>query len=326
MTFERALVIGGGISGLTTAVRLQQAGLIVRLLTRDEPEHTVSRVAAAVWHPYKAYPEDRVAAWSLRSLAVFRELAHDPDTGVVYRPLYEVFPGEAPEPGWRRWVEDARKIREDELAELDGGRFQDGWVIPVPVIETPIYVPWLVRRLEAAGGTVEVVPEGAPPLDELTEPDRSVFCCPGLGAREYLGDSDMVPIRGQVVVVDNPGLERILVDDGGSGDPTYAIPRSSDVVLGGTAREGVEDRTPDPEVTEAILARNRRLEPRLAHARVREVRVGLRPGRSSVRLEAERRSGGPVIYNYGHGGAGYTLSWGCAEEAVELMRKMAKST
>jgi D-amino-acid oxidase len=34
-----------------------------------------------------------------------------------------------------------------------------------------------------------------------------------------------------------------------------------------------------------------------------------------VRLEAEERPGGRVVWhNYGHGGAGVTLSWGCAEE------------
>lgn len=46
--------------------------------------------------------------------------------------------------------------------------------------------------------------------------------------------------------------------------------------------------------------------------------VGLRPGRREVRLEAEEMEGGTVIHDYGHGGAGITLSWGCAAEVGRL--------
>ena len=59
--------------------------------------------------------------------------------------------------------------------------------------------------------------------------------------------------------------------------------------------------------------------PALATARVLGTAVGLRPARSEVRLEAERRGGGTVVHCYGHGGAGVTLAWGCAEEVVELV-------
>ena len=45
----------------------------------------------------------------------------------------------------------------------------------------------------------------------------------------------------------------------------------------------------------------------------------LRPTRPQVRLEAEPPGTGPlVVHNYGHGGAGVTLSWGCAREAAGL--------
>jgi D-amino-acid oxidase len=49
-------------------------------------------------------------------------------------------------------------------------------------------------------------------------------------------------------------------------------------------------------------------------------RVGLRPyRRAGIRLESARLGDGrPVIHNYGHGGAGFTLSWGCAEEVCRL--------
>jgi D-amino-acid oxidase len=47
--------------------------------------------------------------------------------------------------------------------------------------------------------------------------------------------------------------------------------------------------------------------------------VCVRPARSSVRLESERFEDGRVVHNYGHGGAGFTVSWGCAEEVARLV-------
>jgi D-amino-acid oxidase len=45
----------------------------------------------------------------------------------------------------------------------------------------------------------------------------------------------------------------------------------------------------------------------------------LRPARPFVRLEAEPDGARTVVHNYGHGGAGVTLSWGCAEDATDLV-------
>lgn len=88
--------------------------------------------------------------------------------------------------------------------------------------------------------------------------------------------------------------------------------------MGGTADEGAWDLAPDPATEAALLAKGVAMEPRLAGCRVLGRAVGLRPARSEVRLEAERVEGSLVVHNYGHGGAGVTLSWGCAEEAARL--------
>ena len=48
--------------------------------------------------------------------------------------------------------------------------------------------------------------------------------------------------------------------------------------------------------------------------------AGLRPYRDTTyRLEPEIVSAKFVVHNYGHGGAGITLSWGCAQEVVDLV-------
>jgi D-amino-acid oxidase len=93
----------------------------------------------------------------------------------------------------------------------------------------------------------------------------------------------------------------------------------SDVVLGGTADERVDDATLDPTTAAALRRRCEALVPELEGAEVVADRVGIRPCRSAVRLEAESVDGVRVVHNYGHGGSGVTLSWGCAEEVVALV-------
>ena len=64
--------------------------------------------------------------------------------------------------------------------------------------------------------------------------------------------------------------------------------------------------------------------PSLRGARVVAERVGLRPVRPEVRLDAEALPGGRVLWhNYGHGGAGVTLSWGCAREVAAVVLNRA---
>ena len=48
-------------------------------------------------------------------------------------------------------------------------------------------------------------------------------------------------------------------------------------------------------------------------------RVGLRPVAAAVSLAASEVAGRRVVTNHGHGGAGVTLSWGCAAEVVRLV-------
>ena len=95
----------------------------------------------------------------------------------------------------------------------------------------------------------------------------------------------------------------------------YAFPHGDVVILGGTAEEGAFDWAPRPEVSARIMRDCAAAFPALLGARVVTERVGLRPCRPEVRLESEALPGGRVLWhNYGHGGAGVTLAWGCARE------------
>lgn len=306
----RVIVVGAGVVGLTAAVRLAQAGHRVDVAARDLPRETTSAVAAALWYPYLAAPQDRVTAWAARSYDAFAELAGDPSTGVRMVAGTEVCRAGAADPWWREAVPSLHRVtRADGLPE----GYDGGWAFRAPVVEMPVYLDWLVARLVELGGTVtRRTLSGLPPTG-LGGADV-VLHCAGLGARLFAEDSSVVPVRGQVVVVEQIGLEEWWLATQGS-TPTYVIPRAHDIVLGGTEEHGEWSRTPDPDTAHDIIERAIALVPALHGARVLRHKVGLRPARPTIRLERV----GEVVHCYGHGGAGVTLSWGCADEVVALV-------
>ena len=294
------MVVGAGVTGLSCAVRLAEAGHRVDVLARDLPLETTSAVAAALWYPYRALPQERVTAWSATSYAAFAELAGDARTGVRMLAGTEVLHEPTADPWWAAAVPDLAHVEPP-----DG--FPHAWGFTAPVADMPVYLTWLRTRLMELGGTLTRIS-----LADLPQTEDVVVNCAGLGSRRLAGDLDVQPVRGQVVVVEGFDLDRWWLDAAG---PTYVVPRSDTVVVGGTVEEGDWSRTPSPEAAAEIIRRATRLVPRLASARVRAHRVGLRPVRPAVRLEAEGR----VVHCYGQGGAGVTVSWGCADEVVELV-------
>jgi D-amino-acid oxidase len=332
----RVIVIGCGVSGLSCGVRLLEAGYDVEIWARELPPHTTSNIAAAIWYPYKAYPVERVTAWGQRTFEVFAELAGMDGTGVLMATGREVFRGKVEDPWWLSCVGSFRRASAEELPR---GR-RDGYVFETPVIEMSIYLEWLMRRFEEIGGEIRVREVGS--LQEAFEESGAVVNCAGLGAQELVGDEALFPIRGQVVRVEPLSARDFLLDEdeehgedgatveieaGGEvdagADPrgvTYIVPRSNDCVLGGTAEVGDWSLEPDMETARDIIERCARFVPEVREKKVLSHAVGLRPGRAAIRLEAEVLGEGRlVVHNYGHGGSGVTLSWGCAEEVVALV-------
>ncbi len=305
------LVLGGGVCGLTCALTLLRAGHRVSLWAARLPPHTTSNVAAAFWFPYAAEPRQRVLAWARDSHAAFLALQGDAATGV--RVVEAIDLDRAPRtetPWWAPAVTSLRRARPEELP--DG--FVDGHVFDAMVIDTRIYLPWLLEQVRAEGGLVSTREVAS--LSEATAAADIVVNCTGLGAASLCHDPEMFPIRGQLVHVANPGLDRVLLDESSPDAIAYVVPRGDDCVLGGTAESHDDDLAVRPDDAAAIRQRCGRLDPRLAGAtRLADV-VGLRPGRATVRLETEVVDGGTIVHDYGHGGAGVTLSWGCAMEVA----------
>jgi D-amino-acid oxidase len=308
------LIIGAGVSGLTCGIRLLEDGFPVRIIAQSVPPDTTSNVAPAYWYPYRVSPQDKVLKWAAFSYRKFLQLCSE--SGITMFELLKLYDREIEIPFWKEAVRAFRRAEKEELPE----GYKDGFVAEVPRIETPIYMRYLTDTYNRLGGSIEKLDKDIDSLHDATG-EELIINCAGLGAGKLCGDDNVFPIRGQVVRTENPGLTRCVSDESGPLAVSYIVPRSGDCVLGGTAEENNWSLEVDPATSENIVRKCAILEPRLKGVRVLEHRVGLRPGRTEVRLEIEHLPDkSAVIHNYGHGGGGYTLSWGCAEDVLELAR------
>ena len=306
----RVSIVGAGVSGLTCAVVFAERGYRTAIFAEESGQQTTSAVAAAIWYPYDAEPADKVIAWSMQSYEAFRELKHDSSSGVSMIELQNYSrTGEIEIPAW------AHSLGARALPTSIPSPFTSGFTMSVPLIDTTIYLDYLANRFVAGGGEIH----SGIHFNKLEDVDPEfdlVINCAGIGAKSLADDRDVEPHRGQVAIVPKLDLAHAVVCD--DTPLTYAIPRANDCVFGGT-NDVSNDRVVDPATTAQIVAECSRVlgipTPKLLAAR-----VGLRPFRKTgVRVErAALQDERAVIHNYGHGGSGVTLSWGCADEVLRL--------
>lgn len=341
-------IIGAGVSGLTCGVVFAERGFSAKIFADQVGTETTSGAAGALWFPYDAEPAEKVIPWALATYKVLLELCDNvpndsfgrarkddgimpssSQTGVSMIELRQYCrAGKIEIPSWANDMGGVQLLRDSEERRFPNRRsqhgdleiaapcFSDGFSIRVPLTDTTIYLDYLIDRFQKAAGEIK----NDVRFEKLEDVDSNfelIINCAGIGARELARDSDLEPHRGQVTLVPKPDNVNcaIVCDDA---PLMYVIPRSNDCVFGGT-NEVSDDWNPDPATTKAIVAEcSRVLEIEQPHI-LRE-RVGLRPFRKSgVRLEKEKlRDGRTVIHNYGHGGSGFTLSWGCASEVLRL--------
>jgi len=313
-------VLGCGVSGLTCGIRLLESNFGVKIIAYSIPPNTTSDIAAAYWSPFRVHPEGKVLRWGKHAFNEFMKLTKIDGTGVFSTKLMELFDHEVVDVWWEKAVPKYRRASNEEMPP----GFKDAHVVEIPLIETPIYMKYLVKRFKDLGGRVQKLDKKISSIEEIYVDDMLIINCSGLGAYEICGDDDVYPIRGQIVRTTNPGINRCYHYESTDGDLTYIVPRSSDCILGGTAEENDWNISVDKNISKAIMTRCQELEPILRDSEVLENKVGLRPGRKEVRLELEKISNNcAVIHNYGHGGAGFTLSWGCAGEVAEIAKTFA---
>lgn len=290
------------------------------MITAERYRHTVSAVAGAIWTRVDLEPVADVRRWAMRTREVLDGLIADPASGVHRLTLIE-FEREDPGPTWWETTPYVERIADDEVPSGYDAGFRIDGTITVP----DVHLAWLEQELRRLGGSI--VERRLDRLDDA--PGDVVVNCTGLGSVTLAGDRSMTAIRGQVVHVRNPEVVVGLTDEEDDVEVTYLYPRPDGVVVlggcrvpddgpcrGGSAADPAEDQ----DLTRRVLADVAVLEPKLRGAVVERVRIGWRPGRPQVRVEAERLDDGRVVvHDYGHGGCGYLLSWGCAEAVARLV-------
>jgi len=310
----QVLVIGAGVSGLTTAVRLAETcHLGVRIRAEREPSASTSAAAGAIWDPiYANHPN--VPVWAERTYDAFVRMQHEGRPGVRLVDGIEASREDMPTPDWAVPLPGYRDCTPQELPP----GFASGWHYRAPIIDMPPYLDWLMERFLEAGG--EVVRGRMESLDEGFADAPIVVNCSGVGARELVPDIEVRPIRGQLVAIRNPGFTEFFAEHTDAlSEMTYLIPQGPVLLLGGSAEKGASDLEPDPAVARAIVDRCAEVFPAIAHSEVLGNRTGIRPDRPLIRLEHEDLGDRHVVHNYGHSGAGVSLSWGCADDVAKLV-------
>lgn len=347
------LVIGTGVSGLTTALCLRQRGFRVRAVGEKFAPQVTSVVAGALWEWPPAvcgYHHDqrslsRSKDWCMTSYDIFDQLAADPASGVFMRAVNFYF---------RRPVLESLRDREKMLelkdrvrgfehtpelitrnAVSDGIGLRDAYAHLAPMVDTDRYMAWLLERVREAGVEVEqgridgVLADQEAALKARYGVDAIVNCA-GLGARE-LAPEYMYPLRGALVRMKNDGrrFPRITQahcvshdEERNEQDIVFIVPRGADMlVLGGLAEPdewGLDIGLDYPPIRD-MYERCMEFLPVLRDGELdpnERTRAGLRPfRRANVRLDVQE--GTSIVHNYGHGGAGVTFSWGCALEVAD---------
>ena len=319
MKIKKALVLGCGVIGLTSAIRLLEEGYDVEIVAASVPPDTTSNIATAYWYPFRVNPPEKVLPWAITTYNEYIELCKIADIGVGFFNFIQIFDHKVEDPYWKEAVKEFRRADSHEL--LPG--YVDGYVALIARIETPVYMEYLVNRFKDSGGILTKLDREIKNVEEISDGHDLIINCSGLGAGKVFDDKEVFPIRGQLVKTTNPGLHDCLNEEEGPLAVSYVVPHPTYCILGGSADDNNWNLEEDPELTCEILRKCDVLEPKLKDAEVLGVRVGLRPGRSEVRLETEQITQDlKIIHNYGHGGAGFTLSWGCAEEVVKLAEQI----
>ncbi|KAK7101032.1 D-aspartate oxidase-like [Littorina saxatilis] len=331
---NRVCVLGAGVIGLSTAVRILEdqpdtpPGQVEVTVVADRfSPHTTSDGSGGFWEPYNLgdTPQQSIRQWGDATWEHLHQLATCPDTaaavGAQFVSGYTLCDTDTvQDPSFKDRVLGYRYLTAQELRLFPFARW--GYFHTTLQINVKSYLPWLMTRFKSLGGRTEV--KTVHNLSEVAEEYDVVVNSCGPRAGALVSDPHTLPIRGQTRRIRAPWVKHFYICDSSDGNICYALPLGDIVVVGGTAQRGNAKEEVDAADSEEMWSRATSLFPILKGGEKVSEWAGLRPGRTSVRLETEivktKTNSLPVIHNYGHGGAGVTLHWGCAAEAAHLVR------
>lgn len=313
---KSVLVIGCGIIGLTTAIKLQEKGFKVTIIAKEPFNKTLSSKVGAIWFPFEIQPKEKANKWSALTYQEY-QLDEKEGNGVSFIPFIAAY-NEESNIDWTHQLPKGT-VRKALPKELPKG-MEKAHISIVPLAEPHLYLPYLFNRFIDNGGVF--IKQKITSLHEASTLSTLIVNCAGLGAKELCDDKDLQPMRGQILrcaKMDIPSC----ADSTKKGALTYVINRSDDCVIGGTDYEN--DWNTDVELSDTDLIIKRLLRSGLSQEapEIIEEIVGLRPKRSCVRFDFDENIPN-IFHNYGHGGAGFTVGWGCAIELAEIFNLKIK--
>lgn len=306
---KSATVIGCGIVGLTSAIKLQEKGYKVTIIAKERFDKSLSNKVGAIWFPFEIHPKEKANYWA--KLA-FEEYQRDikPTNGVTFIPFITAYDDKSN----TDWTIQMPKgsTRKALDTELPNG-IQKAFISIVPLAEPSLYLPYLFQRFKDNNGTF--IQQEISILFEASKLDKLVINCSGLGAKKLCNDKDLQPMRGQILRCKKIDITS-FADSTKQGSLSYIIKRSNDCIIGGT--DYLNDYNLDVEQSDTDIITERFLQTNLSNQKpeIIEEIVGLRPKRTTVRFEFDNQYPS-IFHNYGHGGAGFTVAWGCAIEMVK---------
>ncbi len=308
---KEILILGAGVSGLTTASVLQDQGYQVKIWAKDLPPHTTSNIAPAIWYPEKIEPVEKTKEWAVLTYKKFWELSERAGSGVLKRQGRKLFHRPMGNPWWKDDVVGYRRLTAEEHRGAVCGHEFTGFVIDMSVYLENFLLP----EFKSKGGVIEK--KTVLHLENALNSADWVINCSGFSSREMVPDPLLIAKRGQLVRISKIERQDFILDTDHPAGMIYIVPRANDCILGTVSEEGSERLDVDTDTASKILERCALYYPEVRHAKVLGHAVGIRPSRLSVRVEQGIAVSGRLLsHNYGHGGNGVTLSWGCALEVA----------
>ncbi|CAK1542367.1 unnamed protein product [Leptosia nina] len=321
----KIIVLGAGINGITCTLKIKEKypNYDVTLIGAQFSPKTTGDGSGGLWYPYLCgtTPEYLIRKWGLETYELLLKLWREGGYGISLQPIYVMYrkePKPAPE-----WTKKVFGYTEFDRRQLDyfNNLFCVNYVAGNTFNTFVVNPSTLINRFEQQLDDLKVKRvQGS--VKSLRNPFLSnydvVVNCTGLGAREIVPDDRVIPIRGQILKVDAPWVFHTIQD---INTGHYIIPNDTFCVMGGTGQTNNFSTAVDDKDTDFIVKGCYTMIPTLKSAKTLSYFVGLRPGRDEIRIEAEKINGKTYIHNYGHGGSGFTLFWGCGNTVLQLLEK-----